>query len=90
MIKFNGGSWKPHFMLTRISQIVGCGGEFHEQLDGFDYMLGTGNNWWMDFDKEKREYTLTYRHEGLWTQEDKDALKRAICLLLQIKKDNNF
>lgn len=90
MITFNGGSWKSTAILRRVSHIVGCGGDFHSQQDGYDYMLGDSNNWWMNVSEENREYTLAYRYDSTWTQEDRDALKRAICLLLSIRRDNNF
>jgi hypothetical protein len=62
-------NWSEEQIANRLAQIVGLteGCPPFTKDSGYRWQLNASNNWWMDYDPEKREVTLAYRydHDGL-------------------------
>lgn len=51
------------WVLKRIAMMVVGTTEFYEQTDGYRWMLGTTNDWWMDR-RRAGAFLLAYRYGG--------------------------
>ena len=73
------------YHVERIAHIVIGTREYCEQMGGYRWMLGTANDWWMDFDEATKELILAYRY-GHGRRAEMQALRTAIVWLLGLEK----
>ena len=85
---FNGGSWKLDYILRRLSHILVGSVEYYKQKDGYDYMIGNDNNWWVDVHEDTGNFEVYCRFPK--SDGDCQALQRAVCVLLGVDKDNGY
>ncbi len=88
--KINPNHIKPEdivYILERVAQIVIDTKRYYAQTSGYQWVLGTTNDWWMNFDATTNEFTLAYRY-GHIRQPEMQALRTTLIWLLGFKMFN--
>lgn len=69
--------------VERVAKIIYGNDTVNVKEGGYKWMLGTGNDWWMDIDRETGDYILAHRYfmSGI-----KDSIFKAIILFMGLEE----
>ncbi len=60
--------------LARVARVIDWSGRYYPQSSGYDYMIGTDNNWWMSASTRTNELIIARRYPDLELMKNLEAV----------------